>query len=108
MGPLITGSKDHMIAMLIKTFATIRDLRLPYDSMWFRKLNFSALVVETAKHIAQLPSDCQKELLALEKNVLANRTNTAPEFYKYCSHMYQATHGRAARVVRGEFLKSTV
>lgn len=99
------ANKDYMIALLIKTFATIRDLDLPYDSMWFRKSNFFTLVVETAKHIDKLPIDFKEKLLALEANVMANRTNATSEFYKYYSYMYQATHGRAARVVRGEFFE---
>ena len=49
--------RDHMIALLIKTFATVRDLQLPLDSMWFRKSNFFTLVVETAKHVDALPKD---------------------------------------------------
>ena len=39
-----------MIALLIKTFAVIKDLDLPVDSMWFRKSNFFTLVVEIANH----------------------------------------------------------
>lgn len=97
------ANKDHMVALLIKTFATIRDLKLPYDSMWFRKSNFFTLVVETAWHIDKLPGDFRERLLALEESVMANRMNTDSEFYKYYSYMYQATHGRSARVVRAEF-----
>lgn len=98
-------NKDYMISLLIKTFATIRDLALPVDSMWFRKSNFFTLVVEMARHIDKLPTDFKDRLLALESQVMANKMNTASEFYKYYSYMYQATHGRAARVVRGEFFE---
>lgn len=99
------ASKDQMIALMIKTFTTIRNLDLPYDSMWFRKSNFFTLVVETAKHIENLAEDFRDKLLALEANVMANRTNTASEFHRYYSYMYQATHGRTARVVRAEFFE---
>jgi hypothetical protein len=98
-------NKDHIIALLIKTFAIIRDLNLPVDSMWFRKSNFFTLVVEIAKHIDKLPVDFKNRLLALETQVMANKMNPDSEFYKYYSYMYQATHGRAARVVRGEFIE---
>jgi len=98
-------NKDHMIALLIKTFATIQDLALPVDSMWFRKSNFFTLVVETAKNIDALPNDYKERLLALEEKVMENRFNNNSEFYRYYSYMYQATHGRAARVVRAEFLE---
>lgn len=99
------ANKDYMIALLIKTFATIRDLDLPYDSMWFRKSNFFTLVVETAKNIDKLKDDFKDKLITLEENVMANRTNAASDFYKYYSYMYQATHGRSARVVRSEFFQ---
>lgn len=98
-------NRDHMIALLIKTFAVIRDLDLPFDSMWFRKSNFFTLVVETAKNIEALPASFRERLLRLEENVMANRFNTDSEFYRYYSYMYQATHGRAARVVRGDFFE---
>lgn len=109
--PKVAGLNDeypgqnHMVALLIKTFATIRDLALPFDSMWFRKSNFFTLIVETAKHIDKLPSDFKDRLLLLEENVMANKMNTDSEYYKYYSCMYQATHGRSARVVRGDFFK---
>lgn len=98
-------NKEHMIALLIKTFATLRELELPFDSMWFRKSNFFTLVVEVAKHIDRLPKDFRDRLLALEENVMGNRMNTESEYYKYYSYMYQATHGRSARVVRGNFFE---
>lgn len=98
-------SKDHMISLLIKTFAVIKDLDLPVDSMWFRKSNFFTMVVEIAAHLADLPADLKNRLLKLEEQVMANRNNTGSPFSKYYSYMYQATHGRTARVVRAEFFE---
>jgi hypothetical protein len=98
-------NRDYMIARLIKTFAIIRDAKLPVDSMWFRKSNFFTLVVEVSKHQDALPHDFRERLLELERNVMANRSNTNSDFNKYYSYMYQATHGRSARVVRGEFFE---
>ena len=98
-------NKDHIIALLIKAFVTIRYLGLPFDSMWFRKSNFFTLVVEIVKHIDELPRDLTDRLLTFEGNVISNKMNTESEFYRYYSYMYQATHGRAARVVRGEFFE---
>lgn len=98
-------NKDHMIALLIKTFAVIRELALPVDSMWFRKSNFFTLVVETAKKVDSLPGNYKDLLLELEEKVMENRFNNESEFYRYYSYMYQATHGRAARVVRAEFVQ---
>lgn len=98
-------NRAQMTALLINTFAVIRDLDLPIDSMWFRKSNFFTLVVEIAKHIDTLPPTFRERLLALEEQVMANRSDTNSEFSRYYSYMYQATHGRAARVVRGEFVE---
>jgi hypothetical protein len=111
--PMVAGfndeypNKDHMIVLLIKTFAIIKDLNLPVDSMWFRKSNFFTLVVEIAKYNDKLPNDFKDRLLNLEALVMENKMNTNSEYYKYYSYMYQATHGRAARVVRGEFVERT-
>lgn len=98
-------NKDHMIALLIKTFAIIRDLNLNLDSMWFRKSNFFTLVVEIARHVDTVPADFKDRLEQLESQVMANKMNPGSEYYRYYSYMYQATHGRAARVVRGEFVE---
>ena len=97
-------NKDHIIALMIKTFATIRDLKLPIDSMWFRKSNFFTLVVEMAQNIDGIPNDFKERLLVLEENVIENKMNTDSEFYEYYSYMYQGTHARKARVVRGNFI----
>lgn len=100
--------KDHRIAQLLKTFAVIRDLNLPVDSIWFRKSNFFTLTVEIASHLHNLPADFQQRLEALEGNIMANKTNSNSEYSKYYSYMYQATHGRAARVTRAGFFRRDV
>ena len=96
-------NKDHMIALIIKTFAMIKDLDLPVDSMWFRKSNFFTLVVETALHIQELPNDYKERLSNFEREVMEKRNDTSSDYSKYYSYMYQNTNGRAARVVRAEF-----
>lgn len=98
-------NKDHMISLLIKVFAIINDLELPVDSMWFRKSNFFTLVVEIAKNIVNLPSDFKKKLERLEENVMDGKRNPDSPYAKYYSYMYQATHGRTARVVRSDFFE---
>ena len=95
-------NEDAMISLLSKTFSVITELDLAVDSMWFRKSNFFTIVVEIAKHIDDLPSDFKARLQGLEHNVMTNKFNAESEFHKYYSYMYQATHGRKARVVRAE------
>jgi len=57
--------------------------------------------------IQQLSNDFKARLLELEHQVMTNRLDTSSEFRIYYSYMYQATHGRTARVVRGDFLSAT-
>lgn len=110
--PMVAGyneeypSKDHTIALMIKVFAIISDLDLPLDSMWFRKSNFFTLVVEIAKNMERLPPDFKERLVALEDNVMEGKKDSESPYAKYYSYMYQATHGRTARVVRSEFFEN--
>jgi hypothetical protein len=101
-------NRDHMVALLLKTFAIINDLGLSPDSLWFRKSNFFTLVVELATHIDSLPSDLGARLHRLEDNIAANRGKLDNEFGLYYSYMYQATHGRKARVVRGDAFRKHI
>jgi hypothetical protein len=100
--------KDHRIAQLLRTFATIKDLDIPYDSIWFRKSNFFTLTVEIALHLDHLPDDLAEKLGRLEKNIMVNKQNSDSPYSKYYSYMYQATHGRAARVTRSGFFRREV
>lgn len=94
--------KDHVISLLIKVFAILKDLDLPVDSMWFRKSNFFTLISEMANNVDRLPNDFRDRLISLEDNVMNNKNDRDSEFGRYYSYMYQATHGRSARVIRGE------
>jgi len=97
--------KEHMIALMIKTFVTINDIDLPPDSMWFRKSNFFTLVVEVANNISVLPQDFKDRLLSLEEKVMEAKQKPESPYAEYYSYMYQATHGRKARIVRSEFFQ---
>ena len=46
--------------------------------------------------------------LELEDKVMENRRNTQSPYSRYYSYMYQATHARKARVVRGAFFERDV
>jgi hypothetical protein len=101
-------NRDHIIPLLLKTFAVINDLMLPADSIWFRKSNFFTLVVELAEHLDRLPPDLDAQLSRLEENIIQNKGKLDNEFGQYYSYMYQATHGRKARVVRGNLFQKHV
>lgn len=83
-------------------------MNLPPDSIWFRKSNFFTLVVELAMHIDALPLDLADRLVALEQHILANKGDQKSEYGQYYSYMYQATHGRKARVVRASIFRRDV
>lgn len=101
-------NKDHMIAMILKTFAIINDLDLQPDSIWFRKSNFFTLVVELSKNLNKIPSDLKERLERMEQNILKNKNNSESEYSEYYSYMYQATHGRKARVTRASFFQRDI
>ncbi|WP_107666758.1 DUF262 domain-containing protein [Cyanothece sp. BG0011] len=97
-------NKNHMKALLIKTFALIKDLDLPNDSIWYRKSSFFTMVVEIAKVGANVSEDFTKNLENLEQSILKNK-HKDNEFSQYYNFMCAGTNNRKARVVRGEIFK---
>lgn len=94
--------------LLQRTFGTIDDLDLSSDSIWFRKSNFFTLVVELALHIEALPNDLKGALTHLEERILEGKEDPNSEYAEYYSYMYQATHGRKARVTRSWFFRRDI
>jgi hypothetical protein len=92
-------NSSHIKALLIKTFAIIKDLGLEYDSIWFRKSNFYTLVVELANKNNVVPDDITERLNRLDKNIRENK-NKENEFGEYYKYMYSGTHNRISRVKR--------
>jgi hypothetical protein len=102
---------DHMKAILIKTFAIVKDLNLSPDSIWFRKSNFFTLIIEFAKHINRIPTDIcilKKSLEELESNILENKSNTSTEFGTYYSYMYSGTNSRKSRIERANIFNKHI
>jgi hypothetical protein len=100
-------NRESMVARLRKTFALIDSLRLPEDSIWFRKSNFFTLVTELAIH-ENTPNNLKDRLLKLEETIITHKNDSTSPYSKYYSYMYQATHGRAARVTRSGFFRRDV
>ena len=96
------------IDALLGVFDLIKSLELPPDSIWFRKSNFFTLVVELATHFEELPRSLRKELITLEERILDSKTDFGSEYAEYYSYMYQATHGRSARLTRARFFERDV
>lgn len=101
--------KKHMKALIIKTFAILKDLNLPSDSTWYRKSNFFTIVVEIAKHQDQNYQnlDLAEKLVELEKNIWDNKGKNN-EFGNYYSYMYAGTNNRTARVTRGQIFSKYI
>jgi hypothetical protein len=91
-----------MKSIVRRTFEAIKKLRLPEDSLWFRKSNFFTMVVELAKHIDSLPEDLLEKLCNLEESIIVNKKNQNNQYGRYYQYMYQGTNQRKARVIRSE------
>ncbi|MGB5594985.1 MAG: DUF262 domain-containing protein, partial [Crocosphaera sp.] len=94
-------NKNYMKALLIKTFAIIKDLKLDNDSIWYRKSNFFTMVIEIAKAGANIAENFAINLVKLEQKILENK-HKDNEFGEYYRCMCAGTNHRKARVVRGE------
>ncbi|GAA4648232.1 hypothetical protein GCM10023116_04990 [Kistimonas scapharcae] len=101
-------NKDHIKALLIKTFATINDIGLQQDSIWFRKSCFFTMVVELAKNNNVIPTDILTKLNDLETKILSDKNNNESEYGKFYSYMYSGTTSRKARIERANTFKSHV
>ncbi|MBR8828275.1 MAG: DUF262 domain-containing protein [Gomphosphaeria aponina SAG 52.96 = DSM 107014] len=99
--------KNHRKALLIKTFAIIKDLKLAADSIWYRKSNFFTMVTEIAKHKANIPENLAQKLTELEQNIMSNK-HQDNEFGKYYDYMYAGTNNRSARILRAEILNKYI
>lgn len=93
---------------ILNAFDIITRLKLPQDSMWFRKSNFFTLITETTKAIIrnELPvkTTLKRKLMNFNKNLYALKDTKDP-YKEYYAHMYQGTHNRTARVRRGEIFQ---
>lgn len=101
-------NKDHMVATILKTFAIIKDADLDPDSIWLRKSNFFTLVVELSRHLDRAPENLKEKLDSMGRTIIENKNNSKSEYSEYYAYMYQATHGRKARVIRGKFFERDI
>lgn len=100
-------NKNHIKALIIKSFAIIDDLDLPIDSIWFRKSNFFTLTVETAKNPEKIPNDFRDLLIKLEENILNNKQKDN-DFGLYYKCMYSGTNHRKSRVERAKIFNQYI
>lgn len=100
--------RHEMADILMATFSAIDRLQLPVDSIWFRKSNFFTMVVEFARHQAQLPDDVVERLLTLEERILDARLKPDTKYGRYYGYMYTGTTGRKARIERATLFNAHV
>lgn len=99
--------RSHIKALVIKTFAIINDLKLPIESIWFRKSNFFTLVIEIAKNIENNPNKFYDLLMKLEENILTNKHHDN-DFGLYYRCMSSGTNHRKSRVERARIFNQYV
>lgn len=92
--------RGAMSDRLKNTFNAVNTLSLPADSIWFRKSNFFTMVVEFARHDANLPQDIVTRLQTLEEEIMGARLRPDTQFGRYYGYMYTGTNGRKARIER--------
>lgn len=92
--------RDQISELLKETFAVVDSLGLKPDSIWFRKSNFFTMIVEIAKHKANLPSNALQRLNRLEERILGAKLQPDTEYGRYYGYMYTGTTGRKARIER--------
>lgn len=85
----------------------IVDLKLPVDSMWFRKSNFFTLFNEIVR-LDNIPDHFKQNLINFEFHVMQNKRNENSNYGKYYSVMYTGTNSRTARIERGRLFKEGV
>ncbi|WP_421595264.1 DUF262 domain-containing protein [Rahnella sp. PD4] len=114
--------KEDMKKLLIMVFALVDEMKLPIDSVWFRKSNFFTMLVEISKFILDSaertgieelekhipPIDSLRELLnSFSKDLYLYKDSASP-YKEYYPCMYQGTNNRKSRVVRSETFRHKI
>lgn len=102
---------EDITSSFIKNFIFIKKMRLPDDSIWFRKSNFFTLFIETVDKLDENNMDIVKiKLIDFENNILENKNKSREDndFSLYYSCMYSGTNNRTSRVTRAELFNKYV
>jgi uncharacterized protein with ParB-like and HNH nuclease domain len=104
-------NKDSIKKEIIEVLSLIKSLKLPPDSMWFRRSSLFTLIVELVFcyrkfHKLPKPDELKELLISLETLILENKDkNKAHNKYaKFYNYIYQGTASRTGRIARGEVL----
>lgn len=102
---------EEISNLFVENFIFINKMRLPSDSIWFRKSNFFTLFIECLNILDETNMDVIKEkLIDFESQIVANKYGAKDEndFSLYYSCMYSGTNNRTSRVTRGDLFKKYV
>lgn len=101
-------NSSHIKSNLLKTFAIIEELKIPIDSIWFRKSCFFTLVSEICFNLNRLPPDLRERLMHFEKEIFVQKDVKESDYAIFYSYMYAGTTGRKARVERSKIFKKFI
>ncbi len=100
-------NKNHIKALIIKTFAIINDINLPVESIWFRKSNFFTLVIEIARNIEKIPDNLANQLIQFEIKIIEDKYKDN-DFGLYYRCMSSGTNHRKSRVERARIFNQYI
>ena len=101
-------NKPQMKQAMKKALSLLNSVKLPYDSLWYKKTSMFSLITEFAKYymknkdIKINPEKISIKLSNLEKIIVQSK-NEDPEknkYSKYYKHMFQQTTSRTGRNAR--------
>ncbi len=100
-------NKEEVKDRFISKINIIQEIKIPDDSIWYRKSNFFTLLMELLWE-NNIPTNFKEKLLAFENNIIQNKGNRDNDFGNYYSYMYTGTNNRTARVERGRIFKENI
>ncbi|QFZ55342.1 DUF262 domain-containing protein [Oceanihabitans sp. IOP_32] len=102
---------EEVLNLFVENFIFINKMRLPADSIWFRKSNFFTLFIESLNILDETNMDTiKRKLIEFESNIIANKSGSREDndFSLYYSCMYSGTNNRTSRVTRAELFRKYV
>lgn len=102
---------EEVTSLFIDNFMLIHKMRLPTDSIWFRKSNFFTLFIESLNILNESNMETIKaKLIEFEANIISNKSGSRQDndFSLYYSCMYSGTNNRTSRITRAELFRKYV
>lgn len=103
--------KDKIKSEIIEILSLLKSLRLPPDSMWFRRSSLFTLIAELiffkrSNEILPEIYNLKQLLIELEDTIIKNKGQSKDdnEYANFYNYIYQGTASRAGRNARGEVL----